>query len=67
LRDVGNGLGPNRVVGDEQRRQLGDLGQGLADGRGIGIGKASCDACRTQRPGGVRCNARQGLGKFERL
>jgi len=67
LRDVGNGLGPNRVVGDEQRRQLGDLGQGLADGGCIGVRKASCDACRTQRPGGVRGNARQGLRKLERL
>jgi hypothetical protein len=67
FRDIGNGLGADRVVGDEQRRQLGDLGQGLADGRCIGVRKARCDACGTQRPGGVLCNARQGLGKFERL
>ena len=66
-RDIGNGLCPDRVVGDQQRRQLGDLSQAIADGHCIGVGEASCDACRTQRPGGVRCHARQGLGEFECL
>jgi hypothetical protein len=65
FRDIGDGLGPDRVVRDQQRRQLGDLGEALADGRCIGVGEASGDACRTQRPGGMRCDARQGLGKFE--
>ena len=64
-RDIGNGLGPDRVVRDQQRRQLGDLREALADGRCIGVGEASCDAGRTQRPGSMRCDARQGLGEFE--
>jgi hypothetical protein len=65
VRDVGNGLGADRLVGDQQRRQLGNLGESLADGPCIGVGEASRDACRTQRPCGVRGNARQGLGKFQ--
>ncbi len=65
FRDIGNGLGPDRVVRDQQRRQLGDLSEALADGRCIGVGEASCDAGRTQRPGSMRCDARQGLGEFE--
>ena len=65
FRDIGNGLGPDRVLRDQQRRQLGDLGEALADGRCIGVGEASCDACRAQRPGSMRCDARQGLGEFE--
>jgi len=65
FRDIGNGLGPDRVVRDQQRRQLGDLREALADGRCIGVREASCDACRTQRPGSMRCYAGQGLGEFE--
>ena len=65
LRDVGNGFGADRVVGDEQRRELGDLRQALADPRGIRIGTTGCDACRTQGPSGVLRHPRQGLGKLE--
>ena len=65
LGDIGNGLGPDRVVGDQQRRELGDLGERVANRRCIGGGAASCDACGAQRPGGVLRDPRQSLGEFE--
>ena len=65
LGDIGNRLGPDRVVGDQQRRELGDLGERVANRRFIGGGAASCDACGAQRPGGVLRDPRQSLGEFE--
>jgi len=66
-RDVGNRLGADRFVRDQQRRQLGDLGKRIADRSGIRIGDSRCDACRTQRPRGVLRHPREGLGKFQGL
>ena len=65
LPDIGNGFGPNCLIGDEQRRKLGDLRERVANGCGIGGGAASGEASGTQRPGGVLCNPRQRLGEFE--
>ena len=67
LCDVGNRLGANRFVGDQQRRQLGDLRERVADRRGIRVGESRGDACRTQGPRGVLGHPRESLGKFERL
>jgi hypothetical protein len=64
--DVGHRLGADRVVGDEQRGELGDLGERGANRSGIGVGEASGDAGCAQRPSGVLRDARQGLGKLER-
>jgi hypothetical protein len=66
-RDIGNGLGTDRLVGDQQRGELGDLSETGADPGGVGVGESRCDACRTQGPGGVLRNTRQGLGEFESL
>ena len=65
LRDVGNRLGANRVIGNEQRGQLGDLRQRGANRRGIVLGTTGCDARGTQGSGGVLRHTRQGLGKFQ--
>ena len=65
LRDIGNRRGLDRFVSDEQRRKLGHLRQRVADGSGIRIGESRGDPGGTQGPGGVRCDSRQGLGKFE--
>ncbi|OLC87451.1 MAG: hypothetical protein AUI86_06740 [Gemmatimonadetes bacterium 13_1_40CM_3_66_12] len=64
-RDIGDRLGTDRVVGDQQRGQLGDLPEAGADRGGVGVRKTSGNACRTQGPGGVVRNPRQGLGEFE--
>jgi len=66
-RDIGHRLGADRVVGDQQGGELGDLSEVGADRRSIRGGETSSDACRTQGPGGVRSDSRQGLGEFERL
>ena len=64
-RDIGNGLGTDRLVGNQQRGELGDLREAGADRGGVGVGETGGNACRTQRPGGVLRNPRQGLGEFE--
>jgi len=66
-RDIGNGLGTDRLVGDQQRGELGDLREAGADRGGVSVGETGGNACRTQRPGGVLRNPRQGLGEFESL
>ena len=63
--EVGDGLRADRIVRDQQRRQLGDLGKGGADGRCIGFGTTGCDAGRPQGPSGVLRDARQRLGEFQ--
>jgi hypothetical protein len=64
-RDVGNRLGADRLVGDQQRRQLGDLGERGADGGGISRRMTGGDAGGTKRPCGVRSDARQCVRKFQ--
>jgi hypothetical protein len=65
--DVGHGLGADRLVGDEQRGQLGNLGKRGADRGGVLRGRAGADAGGAQRPGGVLGDACQGLREFECL
>ncbi len=65
LRNIGNRLGPDRVVGDQQRRQLGDLRERIANVRGIGGGAAGGDAGGTKGPCGVRSDTRQCLREFQ--
>jgi len=65
LRDIGNRLGADRFVRDQQRRKLGDLGKRIANVRGIGGGETGGDAGGTKRPCGVRSDARQCLRKFQ--
>ena len=67
LRDVGHCLGADRLVGYQQRGQLGDLRECVADRRGSGFGEAGCNACRTQGPGGMCCDPRERLGELECL
>src|SRR5207237_6341509 len=52
--DVGDGLGANRVVGEEEGGELGHLRERGADGGGIGRGGATRHAGGAERPGGVR-------------
>ena len=66
-RDIGNRLGTDRLVADQQRGELGDLREAGADRGGVSVGETGGNACRTQRPGGVLRNPRQGLGEFESL
>ena len=65
LRDIGNRLGTDRFVRDQQRRQLGDLRERVANVRGIGGGETGGDAGGTKWPCGVRSDARQCLRKFQ--
>ncbi len=65
LRDIGNRLGADRLVGDQQRRQLGDLGERGADRRGVLLGTARSHTGGAQRTCGVLCDTRQRLGKLQ--
>ena len=65
LRNIGNRLGADRFVRDQQRRQLGDLGKRVANARGIDGGETGGDAGGTKWPCGVRSDARQCLRKFQ--
>ncbi len=66
-RDVGDGLGANAVIGDEQRGELGNLREAGADGDRISGGGAAHHASRAEGPGGVRRHARERGGEFERV
>ena len=67
MRDVGNGLGADRVISDQERGELGDLSELRANAGGIGSGTSGSDTGGSQGPGGMLCNPRQGLGEFERF
>ncbi|MFN2570662.1 MAG: hypothetical protein ABR537_03470 [Gemmatimonadales bacterium] len=66
-REVRDGLGANRFVGDQLRGELGDLCERFADLGGVGACESGGDAGGAQRPGGVFGNTRQCLGKFQCL
>ena len=52
--NIGDRLGPNRVVGEEEGGELCYLCERGADGVGIGGGRTAGDAGGAERPGGVR-------------
>ena len=64
-RDIGNRLRADRLVGDQQRRQLGDLGERGADCGGISGRATGGDPGGTEWPCGVRSDARQCLREFQ--
>jgi hypothetical protein len=66
-RDVGNRLGADRFVRDQQCRQLGDLSKRIADGGGISCRATGGDTGGTKRPCGVCSDARQCLREFQRF
>src|SRR3989475_5202005 len=57
----------NRVVGEEEGGELGDLGERGADGIGIGGGGAASHASGAERPGGVRRHSLQRGRKLQCL
>ena len=63
--DIGDGLGTNAVIVEQQRGELGDLREGAADGGGVSRGGAAHHARRAEGSCGMRRHPRQRGGELE--
>ena len=63
-RDVGDWFGANRVVGDQEGGELGDLREGGADVGGVAARLTRADARGAEGTGGMRGHTRQRVGEF---